>query len=63
MGTTDYDELESECENLIKKKDELNGLTPQLESRWYNKLIEEKGYDAVHWDRQSLEEMQKGDFN
>ena len=56
------DELQEECDRLIEKKDELNGLTPQLEGRWYDKMIEERGKDAVHWEPQSLEEMRKAKF-
>ena len=56
------DELQEECDRLIEKKDELNGLTPQLEGRWYDKMIEERGKEAVHWDPQSLEEMRKAKF-
>lgn len=58
----DFDELEKECERLIEKKDELNGLAPQLESRWYDELIEERGKAAVHWDPKPLEEMQGAQF-
>lgn len=58
----DYESLENECKRLVDKKDELNGLTPQLEGRWYDKLIEERGKDAVHWDRQPLEKMRVAEF-
>lgn len=60
--SADFDELEEECKKLVEKKDELNGLTPQLEERWYKKMIEERGKDAVHWDPHPLEEMQKAEF-
>ena len=41
--SADFDELEKECERLVEKKDKLNGLTPQLEERWYNKMKKERG--------------------
>jgi hypothetical protein len=55
-------ELEEECKRLVDEKDELNGLTPQLEERWYNKMIKERGKEAVHWEPQPLEEMKKANF-
>jgi hypothetical protein len=33
-----------------------------LEGRWYDKLIEERGKDSVHWDRQPLEKMRVAEF-
>lgn len=60
--SADIDRLEEECKRLVEEKDELNGLTPQLEERWYEKMIKERGEDAVHWDSQPLEEMKKANF-
>lgn len=56
------EELEEECERLVNRKDELNGLTPQLEGRWYQKLKDERGYDSIHWDPQPLEKMEEANF-
>lgn len=58
----DYNDLEKKCNELVEEKDRLNGLTPQLESRWYEQLIKERGYDAVHWEPQPLEKMQDAQF-
>ncbi|SMO81571.1 hypothetical protein [Halorubrum cibi] len=60
--SADFDELKEECDRLVEEKDELNGLTPQLEERWYNKMVEERGEDAVHWDPQPLEKMREAKF-
>ncbi|WP_435158075.1 hypothetical protein [Haladaptatus sp. DFWS20] len=56
------EDLEARCDELIEKKNELNSLTPQLDSKWYDKLIEERGKDAVHWKPTPLKEMRDGKF-
>jgi hypothetical protein len=58
----DIGQLKKECEELIDEKDELNGLTPQLESRWYERLKKERGHDSIHWTPQPLEKMREGEF-
>lgn len=51
--------LKKECEQLLKRKEELNQATSQLSSKWYHRLMEKE--DGVKWDKKSLDELQQGD--
>ncbi len=53
------EKLKEDCDILLQRKDELNRATPQLDSKWYFRLLERE--NGVEWDRKSLEELQQGD--
>lgn len=53
-------ELEKECDELIQRKNTLNEATPQLDSKWFKKLNQEKD---LNWDPKTLEDVRDGNWD
>ncbi|MFB6235483.1 MAG: hypothetical protein ABEH81_14025 [Halopenitus sp.] len=52
-------ELEKEAKSLIEKKNDLNEATPQLHTRWFEKL---KSKRDTEWEQPSLEDLREGNY-
>jgi hypothetical protein len=55
----DIEYLEKKTKELIEKKNTLNEATPQLHTKWFNKLKKQRD---INWDQPSLEEMKDGGY-
>lgn len=56
----DVEDLEEKAKCLIERKNQLNEATPQLHTKWFEKLKEQRDID---WDKPTLEEVRGGDYN
>jgi len=52
--------LENRAQELINKKNNLNKATPQLHTKWFDKLKKRRDID---WNQPTLEELREGEYD